>query len=121
MTTHERMAMKVPMIVPKYSALGEWANGGVHYTDISDIPYFNIKALNTKGGIATLESTVTALETMYVDAEYRQHIAEAGYKLATSAKFNWRNIAQQFDLVFRTAIKKEHDNAIRDSEADRES
>ena len=29
-----------------------------------------------------------ALETMYVDAEYRQRIAEAGYKLATSAKFN---------------------------------
>ena len=121
LTTHERMAMRVPMIVPKYSALGEWANGGVHYTEISNIPYFNTKALNTKGGIATLESTVDALETMYVDAAYRQHVAEAGYKLATSAKFNWRNIAQQFDLVFRTAIKKEQDNAIRDSEADRES
>lgn len=114
------MAMRVPMIVPKYSALGEWANGGVHYTDISDIPYFNIKSLNTKGGIATLESTVEALEVMYTDSEYREGIASAGYKLATSAKFNWRNIAQQFDLVFKIAIKKEKEH-VRDAEANRES
>lgn len=105
LTTHERMAMSIPMIVPEYSALGEWARGGVHYTQISDIPYFNIRNLNTKGGIPTLESTVNALETLYVDKHYRESIAKKGYELATQPKFSWRNIALQFNSVFLDAIK----------------
>ena len=104
LTTHERMAMRIPMIVPRYSALGEWANGGVHYTDISNIPYFNTKSLNTRGGISTLESNIEALEKMYNDATYRDTIAQKGYDLATSQKYSWRTVANQFDAVFRQAI-----------------
>jgi len=105
LTTHERMAMRIPMIVPRYSALGEWANGGVHYTDISPIPYFNIRNLNTRGGIPEMQSTIDALETMYVDKAYRDHIAQKGYELATQPKFTWHNIAKQFNSVFIDAIK----------------
>lgn len=105
LTTHERMAMRIPMIVPEYSALGEWAKGGVHYTKISDIPYFNIRNLNTKGGIPDMQSTVDALEALYVDKDYREHIAQKGYELATQSKFSWRSIALQFNSVFIDAIK----------------
>ena len=107
LTTHERMAMKIPMIVPNYSALGEWANGGVHYVDIHPIPYYNIRGLNTKGGIPDMESTIHALETMYTDKAYRSDIAEKGYKLATKATFEWRNIAQEFNVVFRSVLNGE--------------
>ena len=103
LTVHERMAMKIPMIVPNFSALGEWANGGVHYTTISDIPYFNIRDLNTRGGIADMQSVIDALELMYSNSDYRADIAEKGYKLATSVKFEWRNIAREFNTVFRSA------------------
>jgi len=106
LTTHERMAMKIPMIVPKFSALGEWANGGVHYTDISDIPYFNIRSLNTRGGIPERQSTIDALEKMYSDKTYREDIAQKGYDLATQPKFSWRNIALQFNSVFLESIKE---------------
>lgn len=105
LTTHERMAMKIPMAVPRYSALGEWANGGVHYIDISPIPYFNIRALNTQGGIADMESSIAALEKMYSDKAYRDDIAQKGYELATQPKFSWYNIAIQFNNVFLDAIK----------------
>lgn len=101
MTPHERMAMKIPMIVPRYSALGEWADGGVHYAEISDIPYFNIKGLNTRGGVPDKQSTIAALEKLYNDKEYRLSLAERGYNLATQNKYNWRNIAMQFNDVFK--------------------
>jgi glycosyltransferase involved in cell wall biosynthesis len=104
LTTHERMAMRIPMIVPEYSALGEWAKGGVHYTRVSDIPYFNIGSVNTKGGVPDMQSTVDALEALYVDKDYRDHIAQKGYELATQSKFSWRTIALQFNDVFNAAI-----------------
>lgn len=104
LTTHERMAMKIPMIVPKFSALGEWADGGVHYTDISPIPYFNIRSLNTRGGVPDMQSTVDALEAVYIDEKYRNDLAERGYKVATQSKFSWPNIAKEFNTVFNAAI-----------------
>lgn len=110
LTTHERMAMRIPMIVPRYSALGEWPNGGVHYTEISNIPYFNINSLNTKGGVPDMESSIVALEKMYVDIDYRNDIAQKGYELATQSKFSWYNIAATFNNVFLDVIQKEKSN-----------
>lgn len=104
LTTHERMAMGIPMIVPNYSALGEWANGGVHYTDISPIPYFNIRQLNTQGGVPDMESTIAALELLYTNSDYRHDVAQRGYTLATQQRFDWRIIAKQFNTTFLNAI-----------------
>ncbi len=104
LTTMERMAMKIAMIVPKFSALGEWANGGVHYLDIAEEPYYNIHQLNTQGGVATLRSTVDALELMYTDPNYRRAVAERGYNLVTDSKFNWKTIADQFNALFTTVL-----------------
>ena len=96
--------MRIPMIVPNFSALGEWPKGGVHYTDIVEEPYYNIHQLNTRGGISSVKSIITALETMYTNTEYRNDIAEKGYKLATQDKYNWRTIAEQFNTVFKQVI-----------------
>jgi len=100
LTTHERMAMRIPMIVPRHSALAEWPNGGVLYTDISDIPYFNIKGLNTRGNIPDMQSSIKALELLYRDKDLRDTIADRGYKIATQQKFNWRTVAMQFNTIF---------------------
>lgn len=120
LTTHERMAMKIPMIVPEYSALAEWARGGVHYTKISDIPYFSVNSVNTKGGVPDMQSTIDALETMYVDKDYREHIAQKGYDLATQAKFSWRNIAMQFHNVFNAAINTYKEKAATEEQTNGE-
>jgi glycosyltransferase involved in cell wall biosynthesis len=104
LTTHERMAMGIPMIVPNFSALGEWPNGGVHYTTIIEEPYYNIHQLNTRGGVSSVSSIIQALELMYTNTEYRNDIAEKGYKLATQAKYNWRTIAEQFNTIFKQVV-----------------
>ncbi len=105
MTMHERMAMKIPMIVPRFSALGEWANGGVHYVDINPIPYYNTNGLNTCGGIPDMQSTIDALELMYTNQTYREDIAQKGYELATQSKYMWKNIALQFNTELLKAIR----------------
>lgn len=109
MTVHERMAMGIPMIVPEYSALAEWPKGGVHYTRISDIPFYNINGLNTRGGIADMEDTIQALQRMYIDSDYRNKIARAGYNIATDIKFNWRTIARQFNEIFKKVLHGQSD------------
>lgn len=93
--------MRIPMIVPNYAALGEWPKGGVVYSGIHPIPFFNVKGLNSRAGIADMEDTIEALEYLYSNAQYRNAIAELGHKIATEDRFNWNTIAQQFDSVFK--------------------
>lgn len=109
LTTMESMACRIPNIVPRYSALGEWADGGVHFTDISDVPLFNTKGLNTRGGIPDMTSTIRALELLYKNADERKRIAQAGYELISQPRFTWRNVATEFERVFNTAVKQERD------------
>jgi len=106
----ESMACGIPQIVPNYSALGEWCrdeNGVpvVEYTDISPIPFFNTRGLNTRGGIPDMESTINALDKLYRDAKYREELGAKGYRLVNQQKFEWRNIAREFEKVFEVAHK----------------
>jgi D-inositol-3-phosphate glycosyltransferase len=113
LTIIERMAMQIAMIVPRHSALAEWPiqNGveGVHYTEISNIPYFATNGLNTQQSVPTFESTLAALDKMYYDIGYRNRVAEAGYKIATSDTFKWHKIAARFKDVFIRTIKEHKD------------
>jgi glycosyltransferase involved in cell wall biosynthesis len=95
------MACGIPNIVPEYSALGEWPRGGVHYTQISRIPDYTTKGLNTRGGIPDIDSTIQALELLYNNEQYRKELGQKGYLIATQAQFDWKNIAAQFETVFR--------------------
>ena len=97
------MAMQIPMIVPKYSALGEWAKGGVHYTELSDIPYYHVRGLNTRGAIPTAASVIHALELLYTNTQYRTLTAKQGYRIATQPQFQWKVIAQQMHTVLTEA------------------
>ena len=121
LTAMERMAMGIPMILPDFSAYGEWAKGAAHMLDISNIPFFNKGGLNTRGGIATLESTIEALESMYIDVGYRKHIGKLGYELVTQKKFQWFVIAKQFDKIFKDVIAnhiiKDEDDGITDDKS----
>lgn len=109
-TTMESMACGIANIVPEYSALGEWAQGGVQYTDISEIPLFNTKGINTRGGIPDMKSTIRALELLYINAEERKRVAKAGYDLISQSRFTWNAVAQEFEHVFNTAKKKDIDD-----------
>lgn len=107
LTTLESMACGIPNIVPRFSALGEWANGGVEYIELSDIPDFSIRGVNTLSFIPDKTSTITALEKLYNSKAYRTELGQRGYSLVTQPKFEWINIAKEFDKVFRAIQRTE--------------
>ncbi len=99
LTQMEGMACRVPQIVPRWSALAEWADGGVEYVECTETAA-GTGGLNTIGGIADRAQFVKALNKMYYDDQYRKSIADAGYALVSQPKFTWSSVAKQFDKVF---------------------
>lgn len=103
-STHEAMACKIATLAPRSSALAEWPNGGVEYIEINEIPVFNTKGLNTEGKVPDMRSALQKLELLYNDNEYRKSLANAGYKIATDPKYEWKNIGIQWDMLFKEVL-----------------
>jgi glycosyltransferase involved in cell wall biosynthesis len=106
-TAMESMACGVPNIALAYSALGEWARGGIEYIQASDIPLFTSKGLNTRAALPDMQSTLNALEKLYNNAAYRLDLGRRGYNLVTQPQFEWSNIAKKFEDTFINATLKE--------------
>jgi glycosyltransferase involved in cell wall biosynthesis len=107
LTQAESMRCKIPNIVPDWSGLSEWARGGVAYVPCTST-LVNTGGINTIGGIADKGLYIQELNKMYYDPEYRSSIAEAGYRLVSQEKFNWKNIADQFDKAFMSTLRGNH-------------
>ncbi len=105
LTLHEAMACKVPCIVPDYSALSEWPKNGVFYVPVDDIPSVTPNALNTVHKLPNIHWTIEALEILYQDAQLRKELGERGYNVATQDRFQWSNVAQQFNIVLHKALE----------------
>ena len=106
LTTMESMACGIPNVAPRYSALGEWANNGVEYLDISNIPYFTTNGINTMSGIPTLESTLEILERLYTSKQERDTLGKKGFDLINQEQFRWKNIAKKFERIFFDVIEQ---------------
>lgn len=100
----EAMACKIPCLVPDYSALSEWPKGGVHYTPINRrAPWHNPNMLNTTHFFIDVDQAIENLEYLYQNKQYRDELAERGYKLVTGKEFQWKTLAKQFDTLLRNA------------------
>lgn len=121
LTSIERMACKVPMIVPKHSAFTDWPRikvtdpetskhlgtiTGVHYMELAEEPRYSGKTLNTLMYSPKLSSIVESLDFLYNDKDYREGLAEIGYGVATQDKFQWKNVAKEFYTLFETMIEQ---------------
>jgi D-inositol-3-phosphate glycosyltransferase len=107
LTTHEGMACGVPQIVPKYSALGEWARDAVHYVDCTNFEV-TPKGINTIGGVPDRDQTIAAIDKFYRDHEYKKVMAEKALSRAREAQFNWAAIGEQFHLaLLETAVDRQ--------------
>lgn len=114
LTQHESMACRVPNIVPEWSALAEWARGGVAYVPCTSIQV-NTGGLNTVGGVADKHAYMQELDKMYYDATYRNTVAKAGYDLVLQPRFSWNSVANTFDTVFTDTLKGRYVNHNFDS------
>ena len=112
----EGMATRIPQIVPHWSALSEWPNGGVVSLPVADYQT-SYNSVNTLGATPRIESYVEALHLLYTEKEKRAEVAEAGYKIVCEPQYTWNSIAQKFHETFlavheieelrRVAAKKE--------------
>lgn len=99
----ESMACGIPQIVPEWSALAEWPQGAVHYVPCTST-IVHPGGINTIGGLADEHLFIEALEKMYTNEQYRMQLGRRGLELMNQPKFNWTNIADQFDQVFTKEV-----------------
>lgn len=106
MPVHEAMACKVPCIVPDYSALSEWPNGGVFYVPVTDTPDAVTSGANTVHRTLDIYWAIEALENLYQSETLRNELGNRGYEVATQDKFLWPNIALEFDTLFTNLLSR---------------
>jgi glycosyltransferase involved in cell wall biosynthesis len=101
-------------IVPRHSALEEiWADGRALFTEI--IPGLDgrqmMERISTVGRVPSVQSLVDNLEWAYKDWKYNASqesikITRKATEYINQAKFDWKNVAGEFDKVFKKALKK---------------
>lgn len=103
----EAMAVGVPCVLPKHSALAEWPEGNAEYVDCYPFPSLTDRGLNTIHHVIDVDAAVEALHKLYVDAEYRKTLGDASYKHMQNKKFNWDSIAKQFMEIIKNGKSRD--------------
>lgn len=111
LTTHEGMACGVPQLVPRYSALAEWAKGAVKYVSCTAFEA-TPQCINTIGGVPDRQEFIKALDELYNNPEERARLSDAGRERATEERFKWENIAEQFHQVFLETVLEKHEAPV---------
>jgi D-inositol-3-phosphate glycosyltransferase len=108
LTTHEGMACGIMQVVPNWAALGEWPRGAVHMVSIESL-VATPRGVNVIGGVPSMVGLVQAIDRGYRDASWRREWAQKALLRATETQFDWVNVAQKFDDVFRDVIEEKRD------------
>lgn len=104
LTTIEAMACGIPCAVPEWSALADWARGGVAYVPCTSTavgaPYVNVI-----GGVPDEDAYVETLNRLYLDRTYRERVASDGFALASQECFRWESIQSRYLEVVNQMVK----------------
>lgn len=103
LTTLEAMACGVPCVLPKWSALGDWATEGALMvpcpTTAIGPPYVNVI-----GGVADQAATVAALDRLYRDRALLKEQGERALALAQQLRFQWKSVGERYDEVLSSVL-----------------
>lgn len=99
--TAESMATGCPQIVSDHSCLRELVDGHGGLTVKTATWILNVSGINTWGGVSDVEDLTAKMNILYHNKNLRVKMAEDAYRFITQDKFNWNNIAKQFDKVIR--------------------
>lgn len=102
------MACKTPAIVPNYSAMQDWCNGGVQFVGVSDMPWFNPNNIDTEHRFIDVDQTVETLESMYQNKDARLEWGEKAYTHARQSKYMWKEIGKKFQKVFESTLAQNY-------------
>ena len=104
LSTMEAMACGCPNLVPRWSALAEWAHGAVEYMPctgtLAGIEHGNI------GGLVLPETVAQALTALVPDAERLRALRQAGFERVRQPAFRWAAIAARFITGIQMAVER---------------
>lgn len=103
LTTMEAMACGVPNIAPDFAALGEWGRGAIEYLG-AETPLRHVE-IGTIGRSPTADEARVALNNLYLDAERRERLRDAGLAKVRQPEYRWEQIADAFHAVLCGAIE----------------
>ena len=103
LTAHEGMACRRAQIMPKYAALGEWADGAARFVPVTSYEVTH-NGINTIGGVIDFNGTVEAIDELYKNPEERERLAALALARATEPQFNWATIADQFHAILSETV-----------------
>jgi D-inositol-3-phosphate glycosyltransferase len=103
MTSFEHAATKAAQIVPRHTSLADLWEGAAEFVEPS--AKFTYPGNLTEGHIVTPEAVASALQKLYEDDEYRNALAEAGYRNVTRPEFKWTAIADRWRQLFSEIAK----------------
>ena len=102
LVNHESAACGIAQVVPNHTSLKEIFEGAAPLIDNCfmdvDMNY------NRDMPVPSAEHLAELLAELYEDKTYRDHVAKACYERATDPKYQWDNIAKQFDEAFQAAL-----------------
>ncbi len=97
----EAMAVGVPCVLPRHSALMEWPEGNALYAECYPFPSLTDRGLNTIHHLTEVDSAVEALHKLYTDEKFRKELGESSYQHMQNPKFKWDVIAKQFMEIIK--------------------
>ncbi len=98
----EHAATGRPQIVGDHSVSRElWGDNAIYIPTIADHLY---EITHTCGKVVSVDGTVEALELAYQDwlkgGEMLRKLGQNSYRLVRQNKYDWKNVAKQFEKVF---------------------
>lgn len=98
----EAMACGTPCLLPRWSALAEWAPPVARMIECT--AYEVQPSINTVGGVMDRVQAVAALDFLYRNPSERIVMRDAGIRLASEPKFRWDAIGVEFVKVLEDVL-----------------
>lgn len=115
LTTMEGMACGVPQVLPKWSALGEWARTAAIMVPCGATTVAT-GGPNAIGGIPDQTAVVKALESLYHSLCLRHDLGRRGLALVSEPQFRWDNIGARFAEEVEQAFTQVTRHALREDD-----
>ena len=102
LVSFEHAATGAAQIVPRHTSCEELWQGAAEMLE----PVFTVtvERVLTEGKFVSPKGVAEALERLYRDPEYLRVMSEAAYLNATRPEYKWKNIARQWDALFKRLL-----------------
>ena len=104
MVSFEHAATRAAQVIPRHTSLADLWSGAAEFVD----PVMTLTNAGnlTDAYIVTPEGVASSLERLYQDEDYRNAIAEAGFRNARRPEYRWSSVAAAWKELFLEVIER---------------